>query len=44
MAKAREINSFQCEVCGDSLESWKSWNRAWLPAYRLVAGPVGQPK
>ncbi len=36
MAKAREINSFQCEVCGETLESW---NTAWVRTYRLIAGP-----
>ena len=38
MAKAREIDSFQCDICGVTLESW---NTAWVPSYRLIAGPVG---
>jgi len=41
MAKAREIDSFQCEFCGETLETW---NTAWVPAYRLIAGPVSQPE
>jgi predicted SprT family Zn-dependent metalloprotease len=39
MAKAREINSFQCEVCEEILESW---NMAWVPAYRLITGPASR--
>jgi hypothetical protein len=39
MAKAREINSFQCEVCKETLESW---NTAWVPAYRSITGPVSR--
>jgi hypothetical protein len=40
MAKAREIASFECQICGETLETW---NTAWVPAYRLIAGPVGRP-
>jgi len=39
MAKIREINSFQCEFCGETLESW---NTAWVPTYRLIPGPAGR--
>src|SRR5262249_57304377 len=41
MASGREINSFQCDVCGETLESW---NTAWVPNYWLVAGPVRPPE
>ena len=41
MASGREINCFQCDVCGETLESW---NTAWVPNYRLVAGPVRPPE
>jgi hypothetical protein len=37
---AREIASFECGVCGATLETW---NTAWVPSYRLVAGPVRMP-
>jgi stage III sporulation protein SpoIIIAA len=40
MAAVREIASFECEVCGATLESW---NTAWVPYYRLVAGPARMP-
>lgn len=40
MAPAREVNSFECIYCGDTLESWKS---AWVPTYRLVVGPIIKP-
>ena len=36
MAPVRAIASFECAVCGATLESW---NTAWVPHYRLVAGP-----
>jgi hypothetical protein len=39
-ALVREIASFGCEVCGSTMESW---NTAWMPNYRLVAGPVRMP-
>jgi predicted SprT family Zn-dependent metalloprotease len=41
MADGREIDSFQCDVCGATLESW---NTAWVPHYRLVAGLVRSPE
>jgi len=37
MAPAREVNSFECSHCGETLESW---NSAWVPSYRLVVGPI----
>lgn len=41
MAPSRQISSFECFVCGTTMESW---NTAWVPAYRLVLGPVGKPE
>ena len=35
-APGRQISSFECSVCGTTMESW---NTAWS-AYRLVAGPT----
>jgi hypothetical protein len=40
MAKSREIDSFECTVCGETTESW---NTAWVLAYRLIGGPVQLP-
>jgi predicted SprT family Zn-dependent metalloprotease len=40
MAPSREIASFDCSVCGATMESW---NTAWVPTYRLIAGPVRLP-
>jgi hypothetical protein len=37
MASSREIASFECAVCGATLETW---NTAWVPSYRLIAEPV----
>jgi hypothetical protein len=37
MAPSREMSSFECAVCGVTMEHW---NTAWVPAYRLIAGPV----
>jgi hypothetical protein len=39
MAPTREVNSFECSVCGETMESW---NTAWVPTYKLVVGPVRQ--
>lgn len=33
MAPTREMSSFECSVCGTTLESW---NTTWVPNYRLV--------
>jgi hypothetical protein len=40
MAPARQISSFECTVCGVTMENW---NTAWVPSYRLIAGPVRTP-
>jgi hypothetical protein len=40
MAPVREIASFECSVCGSTLENW---NSAWVPTYRLIVGPIGKP-
>jgi hypothetical protein len=40
LAPGREIGSFECAVCGVTMESW---NTAWVPAYRLVVGSIGKP-
>src|SRR5437762_1668154 len=37
MANSRELNSFECIHCGETLENW---NSAWVPTYRLVVGPA----
>jgi hypothetical protein len=37
IAASRKVSSFECAVCGTTLETW---NTAWVPTYRLVAGPV----
>jgi hypothetical protein len=41
MAPTREMSSFECSLCGVTLESW---NTAWVPNYRLVnvTEPTGQ--
>ena len=36
-ALARQIASYECAVCGSTLESW---NTAWIPAFRLITGQV----
>jgi hypothetical protein len=41
MAKSRQIASFECAVCGETMESW---NSAWVPSYRLIVGPSEQPR
>src|SRR5829696_2521951 len=40
MANGREVNSFACVHCGETLENW---NSAWTPTYRLVVGPTVKP-
>jgi hypothetical protein len=37
MAERREVNSFECIHCRETLESW---NSACVPTYRLVVGPL----
>jgi hypothetical protein len=39
MAPAREVNSFECNRCGETLESW---NSAWVPSFQLVIGPIAK--
>jgi hypothetical protein len=41
MAPTRQISSFECSLCGVTMESW---NTAWVPSYRLIAGPVSDFK
>src|SRR5262245_11400490 len=41
IAEAREISSFECAVCGATIENWSS---AWFPRYRFIACPSGMPK
>jgi hypothetical protein len=38
MAPRREMDCFDCSVCGETLETW---NTAWVPTYHLVVQPVG---
>jgi hypothetical protein len=40
MAPARQISSFECAVCGVTMEHW---NTAWVPAYRFIVGPIKMP-
>jgi hypothetical protein len=40
MAPTREVDSFECAYCGDTLESW---NSAWVPSFRLIIGPIEKP-
>jgi hypothetical protein len=40
MAESREIASFECDVCNQTMETW---NTAWVPIYRFIAGPVRLP-
>jgi hypothetical protein len=40
MAESREIASFECDVCDQTMETW---NTAWVPIYRFIAGPVRLP-
>ena len=37
MAPGRQIASFECSVCGTTIETW---NTTSVPTYRLIAGPV----
>jgi len=41
LAPARQTGSFQCSVCGTTLENW---NTAWVPTYQFLAGPVRMPE
>jgi hypothetical protein len=33
----REISSFECAVCGETIENW---NSAWVPRFRSIACPA----
>ena len=37
MVAEREISSFECAVCGATIENW---NSAWVPRYRFIACPA----
>jgi len=37
ITEAREISSFECAVCGATIENW---NSAWVPRYRFIARPA----
>ena len=41
MAQSREIDSFECTICGVTLETWDT---AWVPNYRLVSAPEESPR
>jgi stage III sporulation protein SpoIIIAA len=38
--EAREISSFECVVCGETIENW---NSAWVPRYQFIACPATTP-
>jgi hypothetical protein len=40
MVAEREISSFECAVCGATIENW---NSAWVPRYRFIACPARTP-
>jgi hypothetical protein len=33
IVEAREISSFECAVCGETIENW---NSTWVPRYRFL--------
>jgi hypothetical protein len=41
IAPERQVGSFDCRLCGTTLESWNSAN---VPTYHLLAGPVRTPE
>lgn len=41
MAPSRQIDSFECTICGVTLEAWDT---AWVPNYRLVSAPEEGPR
>ena len=41
MAPSREIDSFECTICGVTLETWDT---AWVPSYRLISAPEEGPR
>ena len=40
IVEEREISSFECAVCGATIENW---NSAWVPRYRFIACPARTP-
>ena len=40
IVKEREISSFECAVCGATIENW---NSAWVPRYRFIACAARTP-
>jgi hypothetical protein len=40
IVEGREISSFECAVCGATIENW---NSAWVPRYRFIACPARTP-
>jgi len=40
LAATREIDSFECTICGTTMESW---NTAWVPSFQLVIEPIRKP-
>jgi hypothetical protein len=40
IVESREISSFECDVCGMTIENW---NSAWVPRYRFIACPATGP-
>jgi hypothetical protein len=41
MEPRRQMSSFECAICNETLESWDA---AWVPSYRLIVGPVREPE
>jgi len=37
IVEEREIDSFECAVCGETIENW---NSAWVPRFRFIARPT----
>jgi hypothetical protein len=37
VASSREMDSFECILCGETMESW---NSAWVPTYQLIIEPA----
>jgi hypothetical protein len=40
VTESREISSFECAMCGATIENW---NSAWVPQYRFIACPARTP-
>jgi hypothetical protein len=41
IVEAREVGSFECAVCGATVENW---NSAWVPRYKFIACPATDAK